>query len=44
MGIEYVRLTNFYDGVSSTMSEVPTLAWWVMGAGLVLLIFWTTKR
>ena len=44
MGIEYVRLTNLYDGVSSTVSQVPTLVWWGLAIGLVFLVYWTTRR
>ena len=44
MGIEYFRLTNLTDGVSTAMSSVPTAFWWICGIGLVCLVYWTIKR
>jgi hypothetical protein len=42
MGVEYLKL--IYDGVSSTISEVPTWSWWAVGIGFLLLVLWTIKR
>ena len=46
MGVEYFRLirSNLHDGVSSTLTEVPVVAWWAIGIGFLCLVYWAIKR
>ncbi len=44
MFVEYVSLTQCWDSVSTAAGQVPSAAWWILGAAALMAIVWTVRR